>query len=69
MDKFTITELEQAINRIRNAYPPVENRLAPDTKVLAKLYGEMIYLGLSEIPSSSLSEKQSKVFTRWRVGS
>lgn len=66
-EKFSIVELEAAINRSKAAYPPENNALSPDTRVLTSIYGLMIFHNLQELSFSALSEEQRQVFDRWQV--
>ena len=54
---ITIEELEATINRIRLEKPPVDGRLSPELRVLAEIYGNMIYERAREVDLDQLPEK------------
>jgi hypothetical protein len=66
-EKFSIIELEAAINRSKAAQPPHLYALAPDTRVLSALYGLMIFYGLKELSFSALSAEQEQALRRWQA--
>lgn len=54
---ITVEELEATINRIRLEKPPVGGRLSPGLRVLAEIYGNMIYERAHEVDLNQLPEK------------
>lgn len=67
MATLTITELEAAINRCARARPPMNYVLGPDLRVLADIYGDMIYRRLRILELASLSPIQRAVLERWAL--
>ena len=67
MATLTITELEAAINRCARASPPMNYVLGPDLRVLAAVYGDMIYRRLRTLELASLSPIQRGVLERWAL--
>ncbi|WP_442920683.1 DUF3717 domain-containing protein [Massilia sp. DD77] len=53
---ISIQELEATINRIRNTAPPIDGVLSPELRVLAEIYGTMIYEHSLSIDLDQLSE-------------
>lgn len=68
-EKFSIIELEAAINRSKAAEPPHNHALGPDTRILSTLYGLMIFNGLKELSFSALSAEQEQALRRWQAPS
>lgn len=54
---ITVEALEATINRIRHEKPPVGGRLSPELRVLAEIYGNMIYDRAREVDLDQLPEK------------
>lgn len=65
MPTITIVELEEAINRCKAAQPPVDCVLGPDLRVLATVWGQMIYhhQGSLELVAQKSADRQ--VIERW----
>lgn len=64
---LTILQLESAINRCKLA-EPVSNYILPgDLRVLASLYGEMIFHRLDSIQLASQSELLQTVLMKWAI--
>jgi len=54
---ITLEELEATINRVRLEKPPVGGRLSPELRVLAEIYGNVIYERAREVDLDQLPEK------------
>lgn len=52
----SIEDLEATINQLRRAAPPVNGVLSPDLRVLAEIYGSMIYEHARSIDLGQLGE-------------
>lgn len=53
---ITVEALEATINRIRHENPPVGGRLSPELRILAEIYGRMIYERAREVDLDRLPE-------------
>jgi hypothetical protein len=53
---ISIEELEATINWIRRVAPPVNGVLSPDLRVLAEIYGNMIYAHARSVDLDKLAE-------------
>lgn len=69
MTTVTIMELEAAINRCAKARPPINYVLGPDLRVLAVVYGDMIYRRLRTLQLATLCPTQRAVLARWAQSS
>jgi len=54
---ISVEELEATINRIRHEKPAVGGRLSPELRVLAEIYGNMIYEQARQVDLDQLPEK------------
>lgn len=54
---ISVEELEATINRIRLEKPPVDGCLSPELRVLAEIYGNMIYERAREVDLDQLPER------------
>lgn len=65
MPTITMLQLEAAINKCSKARPPVNYVLGPDLRVLATVWGEMIYRHLGSIELSGQPQETREVIERW----
>ncbi len=61
----TITELESAINRLRESAPPVNYILSPDLRAMAEVYGLMICEHAESIDLDKEPYALRQVFVKW----
>lgn len=61
----TITELETAINRLRESAPPVNYILSPDLRAMAEVYGRMICAHAESIDLEQQPDTLRQVFLKW----
>jgi hypothetical protein len=66
--ELTVQELEAAINYWRDQRPArlPEVALAPEVKLLARIYALMIYQRASTIDTHSLAPDVQQLLLRWR---
>ena len=62
---ITITQLENVINRVREAAPPVNYILSPDLRALAEVYGRMIGEHAESIDLEKEPDALRRVFLKW----
>lgn len=60
-----IGQLEEAINRCKRAQPFSNGVLPPDLRIMAELYGEMIFRHLDSINLETQSPLLRAVFAKW----
>ncbi len=67
MRTVTIIELEQAINKARQAQPAegIESTLPRDVARLADVYGELIFSGHKAFDLDSLTPPSKESLIRW----
>jgi hypothetical protein len=65
--RITIAQLEQAINRARDAHPASgrEFALATEVSLLGTLYGALIFRGQAYVDLDDLPEPQRSALSRW----
>lgn len=61
----TITQLETAINRLREIAPPVNYVLSPDLRVMAEIYGRMIFAHAELIDVEQQLDAFRQVVLKW----
>lgn len=61
----TITQLETAINRLREIAPPVNYVLSPDLRVMAEIYGGMIFAHAELIDLEQQPDALRQVVFKW----
>lgn len=63
---ITITDIESAINRCRTFAPTQDYALSKDCRLLADIYGEMIYYHQHEWPAEKLTPELQAAYDRWQ---
>lgn len=72
-DLITIQQLEAAINRCTHANPANGVAISSEARILADIYGTLIFLGLSAIDSNNVAryglnqDRHGAALTRWVV--
>ena len=67
MNTLKIAELEAAINCCKNAEPFTNGVLSPDVRLMATLYGEMIFHHLESVAFDGLSTSLTTVLKKWKA--
>lgn len=62
---ITITQLETAINRLRESAPPVNYVLSADLRAVAEIYGGMIYAHAESIDLEQQPDALRQVVLKW----
>lgn len=68
MSTMSIVSLEQAINQCKRVHPPVDYVLSPELRMLATLWGDMIYRHIETIELDALPAELKSVVARWHLG-
>ncbi len=67
MNTLKIAELEAAINRCKHAEPFTNGVLSPDVRLMATLYGEMIFHHLECVALDGLPTPLATVLKKWKA--
>lgn len=62
---ITITQLEAAINHLREMEPPVDYVLSPDLRAMADMYARMIYSHAEAIDLEQQPDAVRQVVIKW----
>lgn len=68
MSTMSIVGLEQAINQCKRLHPPVDYVLSPELRMLATLWGDMIYRHIETIELDALPAELKSLVERWHLG-
>lgn len=68
MSTMAIVSLEQAINQCKRMHPPVDGVLPPELRMLATLWGDMIYRHIETIELEALPPELKLLVERWQSG-
>ncbi|KVV07459.1 DUF3717 domain-containing protein [Burkholderia ubonensis] len=58
-------EIEAAINRCRDANPPVKMRLSAPLSKMAEVYGDMLYRKAEEIDVAAFGPETVELYRTW----